>query len=84
MGSQKSCEMKLTRWMKENSEYSFDDILKAVDIYLESLNGDYRFLQRADYFVFKQENNREESSRLSAYIDEIGITQSGDWTTTLK
>jgi hypothetical protein len=84
MGSQKSCKIKLTRWMKENPEYSFDDILSAADIYIESLDGSYKFLQRADYFIFKQENNREESSRLSAYVDEIGVTNSNDWTTNLK
>ena len=84
MGSQKSCQLKLLRWMKENPNYTFDDILKAANIYLESLNGDYRFLQRADYFIFKQENNREESSRLSAFVDEIGLTNNDDWTTNLN
>jgi len=84
MGSPKSCEIKLTRWMKENSKYTFDDILKAVDIYIDSLHGDYRFLQRADYFIFKQENNREESSRLSAYIEEIGLPSRDEWTSKLN
>jgi len=83
MGSQKSCGIKLTRWMKENPMYTFDEILEAADIYINSLNGDYRFLQRADYFIFKQENNREESSRLSAYIDEIGMTNDDEWTSKL-
>jgi len=84
MGSSQSCKDKLTRWMKENPNYSFDDILKAADIYIKSLNGDYRFLQRADYFIYKQENNREESSRLSAYIEEINNTIGDDWTTNLN
>jgi len=84
MGSPKACEVKLTRWMKENPTYSFEDILKAVDIYIDNLNGDYRFLQRADYFIFKQENNKEEASRLSAYIDEIDISIQKDWTSNLN
>lgn len=86
MGSAQSCKTKLTRWMQENPEYTFEDILIAADNYIESLNGDYRFLQRADYFIYKQENNREESSRLSAHIDEISINgaQQGDWTTKLN
>lgn len=85
MGSLKSCYLKLARWMNENPEYSFEDILKAADIYIDSLGGDYRYLQRADYFVYKQENNREESSRLSSFIDEIGgVSQQGDWTTQLN
>ena len=86
MGSLPSCKDKLIRWMDENPEYSFDDIIKAAEIYIDSLHGDYRFLQRADYFIYKQENNREESSRLSAFIDEIKLTGSdvGDWTTKLN
>lgn len=85
MGSLQSCKDKMLRWMNDNPDYTFDEILKAADHYIESLKGDYRFLQRADYFIFKQENNREESSRLSAYIDEIDdSTVSGDWTSTLN
>lgn len=84
MGSLHSCRDKLTRWMKENPNYKFDEILKAADMYIASLNGDYRFLQRADYFVYKQENNREESSRLSAFIDEIGEFKPEDWTSSLN
>lgn len=84
MGSAQACKDKLNRWMKENPQYSFDDILKASDMYINSLNGDYRFLQRADYFIYKQENNREESSRLSAHIDEIDSFMKDDWTTNLK
>lgn len=83
MGSPKSCSAKLLRWMQENPEYSMQDILEAADKYIASLNGDYRFLQRADYFIFKQENHREESSRLSAFIDEPFLTNE-DWTTQLK
>lgn len=84
MGSAKSCKHKFIRWMKENPQYTFDNILKATDMYIDSLNGDYRFLQRADYFIFKQENNREESSRLSAHIDEIDSFSKEDWTSKLN
>lgn len=86
MGSAKACKEKLARWMEENPEYTFDQILEAARLYIESLRGDYRFLQRADYFIYKQENNREESSRLSAFIDEVsnGATSQGDWTTKLN
>jgi hypothetical protein len=84
MGSPKSCREKLYRWMSENPNYTIDKILKAADMYLASLSGDYRFLQRADYFIFKQENHREESSRLSAFIDEVDTFTTEDWTSNLQ
>lgn len=85
MGSPKNCKDKLKRWMLENPEYTFDDILKAVSIYINQFNGDYRFLQQADYFIFKKDG-KEESSRLSAFIDEIDLVgnNSNDWTNTLN
>ena len=83
MGSLKSCKEKLSRWMKENPEYSFDDILKAADLYLGTEGANLRFLQRADYFIFKQDSHREEMSRLSAFIDEIDVNEE-DWTTNLN
>ena len=85
MGSPKNCKDKLKRWMLENPEYTFDDILKAVSIYINQFNGDYRFLQQADYFVFKKDG-KEESSRLSAFIDEIDLVgkNNDDWTNTLN
>lgn len=85
MGSPKNCKEKLKRWMFENPEYTFDDILKAVSIYINQFNGDYRFLQQADYFVFKKDG-KEESSRLSAFIDEIDLVgkNNDDWTNTLN
>lgn len=84
MGAKKSCKEKLTRWIKENPEYSFEDILKAVDIYISSFNGNYKYLQRADYFVFKKDG-REESSRLSAFIEEVNLNiPDKDWTATIN
>lgn len=84
MGSPKACRDKLYRWMKENPEYNIDQILKAVDVYIDSLKGDYRFLQQADYFIFKQNNNKEESSKLSAFIEEIDDYVEDGWTNELK
>ena len=80
MGSEASCKMKMYRWMKENPSYTPEQILKAADIYIKSLNN-YQYLQRADYFIYKKDG-KEESSGLAAYIDEIEVDD--DWTTTLK
>ena len=80
MGSEASCKMKMYRWMKENPSYTPEQILKAADIYIKSLNN-YQYLQRADYFIYKKDG-KEERSGLAAYIDEIEIDN--DWTTNLK
>ena len=84
MGSEKSCKEKLNRWMKENPKYSFEDILKASDLYLATEGANVKFLQRADYFIFKQDSYKNEMSRLSAFIDEININHVQDWTSNLN
>lgn len=80
MGSEASCKMKMYRWMKENPSYTPEQILKAADIYIKSLNN-YQYLQRADYFIYKKDG-KEESSGLAAYIDEIEVDD--NWTINLK
>lgn len=84
MGTPKACKQKLTRWMKENPDYNFDDILQAADLYLSEFHNNTTFLQNAEYFIFKQNSNKEESSRLSAYIDEIGVNPVKDWTSQIN
>ena len=84
MGGRKDCIQKLTRWMLENPEYSFDQILNAADLYLSTEGMNTRYLQRADYFIFKQDVHKGEASRLSAFIDELEEpASSGDWTSQL-
>lgn len=81
MGSENSCKDKMIRWMKENPRYSKQDILKSARIYLKSVD-DYKYLQAADYFIFKKDG-KEESSRLSAFIDETEQNNT-DWTSRLS
>lgn len=81
MGDPKACKEKLERWMKENPEYDIKDIINAAEAYIESLN-DYTYLQRADYFIYKQERNRSEVSRLSSFIGEKG--GNSEWTSELN
>lgn len=82
MGSLKSCKEKLIRWMIENPDYNFEDIIKAAKLYLRTEGRNLTYLQRADYFIFKKEG-KEESSRLSAFIDDIEIVDD-NWTSELK
>lgn len=79
MGSESSCKLKLYRWMKENPQYTKEQILNAADVYVKSLNN-YQYLQQADYFIYKKEG-RDEQSKLSAFIDEVEVDD--NWTNTL-
>lgn len=85
MGSRAACIQKLKKWMKENPEVTPESILAAVDLYISTEGRDPRFLQRADYFIYKQDSARNEASRLSAYVDEIILgTTNDDWTSQLN
>ena len=81
MGSPSACKEKMERWMKENPNYSKEDILKAAKIYINSLNN-YQYLQAAHYFIYKKDG-KEEDSRLSAFIEEKEVDNT-DWTTKLS
>ena len=83
MGSRQSCLDKMTQWMKENPNYTFDQILKAADLYLSSVDN-IKYIQRADYFISKKDSGII-TSRLSAYIDEIEDIDTVDtnWTNEL-
>ena len=82
MGSLSACRDKMSRWMKENPQYTPQQILKAVDIYLNSLDN-YQYLQQADYFIYKKDAHGE-SSRLSAFIDEVDNYVDNNWTSKLN
>ncbi|HEX8586111.1 MAG TPA: hypothetical protein VF680_17095 [Allosphingosinicella sp.] len=81
MGSFAGCKEKLIRWMKDNPQYSKEDVLKAARIYIKSLDN-YTYLQQADYFIYKKDAFGE-SSRLSAFVDEQE-TSNVSWTNTLS
>jgi hypothetical protein len=77
MGSESACRDKLFRWMQNNPLYTKEDILKAAKIYINNLDN-YNYLQQADYFIYKKDLNGE-SSRLSAFIDEIDNKIEDNW-----
>jgi len=81
MGSEKACRDKMYKWMEENPSYKKEDILKSAKLYIQSLSN-LNYLQQADYFIYKKDIHGE-SSRLSAFIDEIDGKQVDDWTTKL-
>jgi hypothetical protein len=82
MGSEKACSDKMYKWMQDNPSYNKEDILKAAKLYIKSLDN-LNYLQQADYFIYKKDAHGE-SSRLSAFIDEIDNKPVDDWTTKLN
>jgi len=86
MGDRTAVKSKLKRWIQANKGIELDVILKAVDLYINTEGRDPRFLQRADYFIYKQDTKKNEASRLSAYVDEIlqGANTDDDWTSKLS
>lgn len=88
MGDPHACRSKLTRFMLNHPEYTLDQIIKAARLYIKTLNGDYRYLQRADYFIYKRVGKTEES-RLAAFLEEISNEDIGEimedgWTSELN
>lgn len=81
MGSENACKEKLTKWMNENPQYSFEQIMKAAKMYISSVDN-LNYLQRADYFISKKDGIVENST-LSAFIDESNDTND-DWTRSLN
>lgn len=83
MGSPEAIVEKLNKWMMANPQYTPEQIYKAADLYLSKEGSNIKYLQRADYFVYKTENGIT-NSRLSAYIDEIDDFEEDGWTNELR
>lgn len=85
MGYAQGVKVKLDRFMKEH-QTTEEEILTATRAYLNSLES-YKYLQQADYFIYKKEGNGAEVSRLSAFIDEVrnnGGNDGESWTSKLS
>lgn len=81
MGDPTACREKLSRWFENNPEYTMKDVINAAKTYVNSVN-DIRYLRRADYFIYKKEQNGEEVSTLSAIVDDVeNYNSQEDWLT---
>ena len=74
---------------KYETRYPDEEILDAAKRYVESFNGDYRFMKVLKYFLFKDEKGAagkvEESSELINYIENKGEeTVSNLWEIEIK
>jgi hypothetical protein len=55
---------------KYNTDFTEEQALNATKRYIESFNGDYKFMQVLKYFILKKDLNKgEETSQLLAYIE---------------
>lgn len=83
MGSGTACKNNLSEFLKRNTQYNLDDVIKAAKLYINTVN-DFTYLQRADYFIYKQDKNKNVTSTLEAFIDEEADETNKEWTTNLK
>lgn len=71
---------------KYGNNYSSNQIINATKKYVESFNGDYRFMQLLKYFINKQNRQTGEvTSELASYLSNEGQEDelSNDWTSNL-
>lgn len=68
MGDEQDCIKKLVKWFKStNFKYTFEEVLHTARVYVKTCTSEnFKYLQAADYFIYK--DNR---SRLSSFIDEF-------------
>ncbi len=46
----------LIKFFRQNPEYTFDDLLKITNQYIDSFYGSYKVMRQADYFLYKFNN----------------------------
>lgn len=79
MGDKKSCIKKMDKFLNENPEVTKEQIMTSTERYINSeRKNNYMYLQRADYFISKQDNNKNETSRLAIMVEEVeGLMEVG-------
>lgn len=68
---------------KYNITFTDEEAVDATKRYIESFNGDYRFMQVLMYFIFKNEivnGVREERSQFMSYLQNKEDMVNNDWT----
>jgi len=78
MGDKNACVTKMTRFYTQYPEHANKDtIMAAATKYIngEGMNANFKYLQKADYFIFKQSSNKDEISNLASFCDELEITE---------
>lgn len=83
--------LKLQTFFELYGEYSDDEIIDATKRYVASFRGNYQYLKLLKYFVFKNEDEKDENgeihkvkhSYLADFLEDGSTTESGtsDWNT---
>lgn len=68
-GSKQNCYKKMEIFLKQNPEITKEEIFRATEAYLDSLDN-IKYLQQADYFIHKGKG-LDASSRLMQWIEVI-------------
>lgn len=92
-GNPKDNRLRLKKFLKLYGEYTDEQIINATKKYVESFNGDYRYMRLLKYFIWKDEKKTnsdgvgyiEEVSELASFIENMDDdTQvNKDWTSHL-
>ena len=80
---------RLKAFTKKYGDFTDEQILEATKRYVNSFNGDHRYMQLLKYFISKQsviDGSIEDSSQLLSYIQNEDATSMNeeDWMTTLR
>ena len=72
-------------FIKYGNKYTEEQIVKATKDYVDSFNGDYRFMRLLKYFIWKKDDGGE-ISELASFIDNAGQENEDDnnWVTELR
>lgn len=73
MGNKETCHSNMIRWLVNNNEYIFDDVLLAVNYYIQ--NTDRQYISKADNFIYADDIKGKEFSRLTMVLEDMGDTQ---------
>lgn len=72
--------------IKRNVDFTDEEAIDAAKRYIQSFNGNYKYMAILKYFIFKNDNEGNFESHLLSYIENKNkeSTINGDWTGELK
>jgi hypothetical protein len=66
------------------TSYSQEEIKNALQRYVSSFNGNYRYMRLLKYFIFKKVDSGEEVSELATLLENQNEEQSTNWMDELR